>query len=413
MSFKSKNYVIIDETNYFQDDERNKTIFNWTRSIISIYNQLNNFPPPAQSFLERETKNNRGKRSEQQFSLESQFERFCRKKGSQPCTCFYPDHPNATHFEFDTDDTTRKALSGLNGSGPKSCEDLLNIGYKLNGYYFIRLNTQRARTVFCVFTNHSKIQISDSTLKESSEAMFVLPSKVKRLRFCGGIASIPCTFLYSDYPDATSNYHVENGPKNCEDLKDFGHSLKGFYVVRFNSKRMKVIFCDFKQTSAAEKEMQPQSAENCNAIGSKPCSCYLKNRGDIPQLELGTDDTTQKAITSNGISPENCEDLHQLGHILKGFYLVRMNRKSMKIIYCEFKIQIKNQNPAFEEREIYMTTEKTSKKQNGNVTKESMVESAKYSFSKEESQQQTQQSENDEVLFQRTSTAKIPSNNIF
>ena len=48
--------------------------------------------------------------------------------GAQPCTCYYPDHPNVTLFQLDTDEIPKNATS-VNGTGPKNCEDLLFMRY--------------------------------------------------------------------------------------------------------------------------------------------------------------------------------------------------------------------------------------------------------------------------------------------
>ena len=45
------------------------------------------------------------------LEFSSQFERYCSGAGSQPCTCYYPDFPNITQFEFGTDGAT-KNVSG-------------------------------------------------------------------------------------------------------------------------------------------------------------------------------------------------------------------------------------------------------------------------------------------------------------
>jgi len=38
---------------------------------------------------------------------------------------------------------------------------------------------------------------------------------------------------------------VAVGPSSCQDLRMIGHSLDGFYTIRFNANVMKTIYCDF------------------------------------------------------------------------------------------------------------------------------------------------------------------------
>lgn len=37
------------------------------------------------------------------------------------------------------------------------------------------------------------------------------------------------------------------GPANCQDLKNIGYTINGFYMVRENSKIIKIVFCEFNQ----------------------------------------------------------------------------------------------------------------------------------------------------------------------
>ncbi len=61
----------------------------------------------------------------------------CGVFGAQPCTCYYPDHPNVTLFEIDTSEITINATR-VNGTGPENCEDLQSIGHSLAGFYLVR-----------------------------------------------------------------------------------------------------------------------------------------------------------------------------------------------------------------------------------------------------------------------------------
>ena len=61
----------------------------------------------------------------------------CGGFGTQPCTCYYPDHTNVMIFELDTDEVTKNA-SNLNGAGPATCEDLQYMDHKLPGFYMVQ-----------------------------------------------------------------------------------------------------------------------------------------------------------------------------------------------------------------------------------------------------------------------------------
>lgn len=83
-------------------------------------------------------------------SLESQFERNCQNAGSQPCTCYYPDHTEVVHFDVGNDNATQKAL--MNGIGPANCSDLNT----LRGFYLVLLNnTKRPSPIYCDFNQTS------------------------------------------------------------------------------------------------------------------------------------------------------------------------------------------------------------------------------------------------------------------
>jgi len=187
------------------------------------------------------------------------------------------------------------------------------------------------------------------------------PPKQQVLRFCGGIGKLPCTFYYSDHPDApvtninrrrnnVSNIISLAGPNNCEKLKQIGYDLNAFYMVRSNTIKLKIMYCDFHQLSTKKKistsnklvlEFDASATRSnvsrfCNGVGSQPCSCYYSKQRDIIQFELSTDEITRNASTERGTGPGNCKDLKKLGHTLEGFYLARFKDKIMKIIFCKF-----------------------------------------------------------------------------
>ena len=92
----------------------------------------------------------------------------CRGFEDQPCTCYYPDHPNVTLFEVDSDDTTQNA-SSVNGTGPASCEDLQSSGFKTAGFYVVRFKPKRVKVLYCSFnqTIESLINERQSTIRSS------------------------------------------------------------------------------------------------------------------------------------------------------------------------------------------------------------------------------------------------------
>ena len=126
----------------------------------------------------------------------------CGGFGGQPCTCYYPDHPNVTIFELGTDLATQKA-SSINGTGPGNCEDLQKLYHNLKGFYMVRFNSERVKTIYCEFDdiNQNKYNKPKKTKRSSKDTTKKTP-KQKKLRFCGGVGHAPCTFYYSDNPDA-------------------------------------------------------------------------------------------------------------------------------------------------------------------------------------------------------------------
>lgn len=71
-------------------------------------------------------------------------------------------------------------------------------------------------------------------------------------------------YHYSNFPDilqfqlsndeGTRAASSENGigPQNCEELKSIGHTLDGFYLVRFKTNIIQTVYCVF-----TEKTTQP------------------------------------------------------------------------------------------------------------------------------------------------------------
>ena len=168
----------------------------------------------------------------------------------------------------------------------------------------------------------------------------------------------PSTFLYSDHPDipqfhAQSKVFCENcilGPTSCNALKIIGHMLRGFYIIRRNANKVKIVYCDFHQPTAKEDkkirkrrtvlknsdEILPSNTKViCNNAGSQPCSCFYSTSPNILQFEISNDELTRNAMNENGTGPATCEELLHIGYIQDGFYMLRFNLKTIKIVYCK------------------------------------------------------------------------------
>ena len=148
--------------------------------------------------------------------FDDQFETFCRDAESQPCTCYYPDHPDVIQFELGADQITKNACS-VNGTEPSNCEDLQSIGHHLMGFYMVGFNPKRVKVIYCEFDQIKSEQLSNNfaTIPNTSNQVdkyFKSSSKV--IRFCGGVGTQMCTFYYSDQPDS-SKLELKNNRKNA------------------------------------------------------------------------------------------------------------------------------------------------------------------------------------------------------
>jgi len=303
--------------------------------------------------------------------LAEQFEQFCSSAGIQPCTCYYPDHPSVPKYELSMDENTQNA-SGLNGTGPGTCQDLQALGHTLKGLYMVRFNSKRAKTMYCRFNNktvqntkgHQEAILKGTFTKE------VINGRQSNsiIRFCGNVKGNQCTYLYSDNPDAsnikTKITDDEKEPSSCEDLHQIGHTLQGFYLVRLNTIKVKIVYCDFSNPTpdgniksinvpSSLKTNNTGPPSYCKGLGSLPCSCYYSNSPNILQFDLSSDDATSRALSENGTGPTSCTDLQFIGYQLKGFYLVRSHSKTIKTVFYDFlkaPIQKENNNNQFSQK---------------------------------------------------------------
>ena len=313
-----------------------------------------------------------------------QFKQMCGDFGIQPCTCYYPDHQDVVRFELNTDEITKNA-SYLNGTGPSSCKDLQSIGHNLAGFYMVRFKPNRTEAIHCNFNNqtlqNSNIRV-ESTTEYSSKRNEEGSSPSEMIQFCkGSLKGQPCTFLYPDYPDIPLFTDVRNSkptvePACCNDLKLIGHKLNGFYIIRLNPKKAKIVFCDFhleiasegvkmrRKRSAAQKKISEESINIkpiCSNVGSRPCSCYYSKSFNGLQFEMGNDDTTRNAMGENGTGPATCDELERIGYTLDGFYMLRFNAKTIKISYCKFDERVRlSKKKEKESNELSTFTPKSS-----------------------------------------------------
>jgi len=290
----------------------------------------------------------------------SQFEQICGAFGQQPCTCYYPDHPDVTIFELSSDEIT---LSKMNGTGPSSCADIQAIGNSLKGFYMVRLNDKRIEPIYCDF-NQTNEKTNTETIKMPSTNQRNSSMHTEFSQFCKGLQSQPCRVFYSDYPDirlfyinritSSNNVFPKNylrGPTNCEDLHAIGYYLKGFYWVSLNANKVKLVFCDFNEIEGKDKKNSRIVSQNntsktkntsstplphCNAVGSQPCSCYYSKVPNVLQFELSNDELTRQATMKNGTGPESCEELKNIGYTLDGFHMVRFKTNMVIAVYCKF-----------------------------------------------------------------------------
>lgn len=143
------------------------------------------------------------------------------------------------------------------------------------------------------------------------------------------------------------------GPGNCEDLKEIGYNLNGFYLVRFMYRRSKAIYCDFARNiqtidadmNKLERSSLPKEGINeafgkefCGGVGIRPCTFYYAEYPD----EQKTNEKLKTNLIKNSKKPSSCEDLKIIGYQLNGFYLVGVTSRRVKIVHCNFNQLSKN-----------------------------------------------------------------------
>jgi len=117
-------------------------------------------------------------------------------------------------------------------------------------------------------------------------------------------------------------------------------------MVRFNSKRIKSIFCDFNKTAKSEIDcLEKRQNKNvkqvddtafsfnrirfCGGFKSYRCKYFYSDYPEFPPLDR------------NITKPTSCDDLGVIGHTLKRFYMVYLNAVKVQIVYCDFNTTTK------------------------------------------------------------------------
>ncbi len=126
-------------------------------------------------------------------------------------------------------------------------------------------------------------------------------------------------------------------------------------MVRFNSKRVNTIFCEFHsdtsnttfknqvenlertQTTFFTSKTKSPSIRFCGNVSGKLCKYLYSDHPDAPQVG--------EMLTGKNLKePTSCEDLKLIGHYLKGFYFVWLSSKKVRIVYCDFSNESKDEN---------------------------------------------------------------------
>ncbi len=153
--------------------------------------------------------------------------------------------------------------SDANGTGPANCKDLQALGHSLNGFYIVRFRPRKqTKAIYCEFQQGMRVNYIDtseagSTLKKEDHQ-----GSRDDVRLCGDveISATGCIFLYPDHPDTPTFERIKSKgnpkrasnlisgePTSCEYLSESGYTLKGFYVVRLNSIKTKIVYFDFSR----------------------------------------------------------------------------------------------------------------------------------------------------------------------
>ncbi len=194
--------------------------------------------------------------------------RLCGEINIIDCTFLYPDSPDTPKFGFTKKLGNMKNPSNFHSREPTSCDDLRAIGYTMKGFYPVRLNAVKIKTVYCDFN-------IPSILKDVNKVKDKKPTSKTKSRFCTTIGSPPCSCNYPHLPN-TLQLELSNdeltkkaltvngiGPANCNDLESIGHNLNGFYVIRATEKIMKTVFCEFgpndEVTTTTTTRIQPST----------------------------------------------------------------------------------------------------------------------------------------------------------
>jgi len=251
-------------------------------------------------------------------SVRPEFLEFCKGLQNQPCKVLFSDYPDIQLFDINRNKSSRNVSLKNNIREPTDCEDLYAIGYHLKGFYWVSLNVKKVKLIYCDFNEiDGKYKKSFSTKRlaspnntsttKNTSTMAILP-------YCDAVGSQPCSCFYSTFPNLLQ-FELSNdeltrqatsangtGPGSCEELKNIGYTLDGFYMVRFKTNIIKSIYCIFNY--AEKDENNPKTTNEC----------------DIISRIRDSEDST-KCLTGVPGSPPFCDFLNPLDFIDKDVFV--------------------------------------------------------------------------------------------
>lgn len=115
---------------------------------------------------------------------------------------------------------------------------------------FLRLVRKVTRKEFAsaalmqtITTLMDEIKVGNKAMENMAEAIKNLQVRLKRQEEAMNVSVDESAPQWNAILNRRSE-STEKRPKSCSDLKQAGHSLNGFYLVR-GSRRMEIVFCSF------------------------------------------------------------------------------------------------------------------------------------------------------------------------
>jgi len=211
-------------------------------------------------------------------SVRPEFSEFCKGLQSQPCKVLNSDYPDIYLFEFNKHKSSTNVSLKNNIRGPNNCEDLYANGYYLKGFYWVSLNTNTVKLIYCNFNDMEekiKKNIRSERLAPKNITATTKNTSSRILPHCNAVGSQPCSCYYSSFPNVLQ-FELSNdeftrqatstngtGPESCEELKNIGYTFDGFYMVRFKTNIVKTIYCIFNYP---EKDEHNQESTNQSTL---------------------------------------------------------------------------------------------------------------------------------------------------